>query len=1000
MDRKGRNKALSTMAVTAIMVMSVISLLAIFGQAADEEDSGAKIIGFVSNEYSNIIYDSTVHVELTDLHTGDSYVVDANAEDGGYMFDFDEKGIRSNAGYFHIRAYANGYYDDGEASDEIFISPGESCSKDFILKKISNPYKISGHVKDDNGDPVAGAEVMFWSEVHLTELAYSFKTNSSGYYNLTVFEATYSVLCSVSPDYEPFFDDDVHIDQDGFVYDIIMPKNEGMYGKWLVKGKVRDQGTDLPIKGDAYLIDKDTLDIVDKTEEARRFQLQGYPGDFILVVDSPGHAPNINYSLNIGQNGNVTFDDIYLDTVEKEEISHEIVFQDMEEGTVSYTWTLSPNSMVNNLDFSGIGDVRMQVDLEEAFGLPGESGDGYVSEDEALDFADWIDTRLGVPRLNTEGFLEINGTYYNVTGIGPVFINGLVDTEVGSKDTFTLKFNWILEVVDAEKVKGEVLSVSVSDMFDNEELDLEFDSSRLEVVNSSISSECGEKTGIARVKVSKSMDFELREKEEPVMETTKLRYNDTDEEVVTISGTDIYIVKHETEVELTAMVFDTVDHPEGGDDELTYTWTVTNEETDALYEQAEGDEAVINFTEAGEFNITLTALDTSGETNESYKTLRVDNAPPTLSESLLIFTPATKIVNESDASEYLDVTEKELVINTSKLKDYITLAGDVEGEIGSIAFYYGAENPKLPTGDLVKLSWKEPGTYNVTVNVSDVVGNYKEITIPDIIVRDRTAPTPVIKIDGEEIDITREQRVNISEEVEFDASESFDEKNSKHYNLTYFKWQIMAGNETVYKSEGTNEPMMTHTFQDADNELYEVNLTLQDDVGNEKTRTFDVRINMPALKFDFLNVSDSKPMEEDKITVTTRINNTGGSPARNIVVKFQVRYGDNTKTLAKENVEALEPGETKKLEHKFNVGYHDKGADIIVTVEAEGISETVKNKEHIKVEKKPLMPDWAYVAIAVVVLVLLIGGYYYYIRRKEEQLLMKGTRKKKKDEED
>lgn len=132
----------------------------------------------------------------------------------------------------------------------------------------------------------------------------------------------------------------------------------------------------------------------------------------------------------------------------------------------------------------------------------------------------------------------------------------------------------------------------------------------------------------------------------------------------------------------------------------------------------------------------------------------------------------------------------------------------------------------LGNGDFSRLknptqSYSEEGEYQITLIVRDQGDYYSEIQIWDIIVNDTTIPTPVVSIEGLEID--DEITIFTNQNIKFSAIKTIDNVPTEKLNFTW-DW----GDGDVETGEGNYEAYHSWIDGDSDGTAYQLTLTVFD----------------------------------------------------------------------------------------------------------------------------------------------------------------------------
>ena len=217
------------------------------------------------------------------------------------------------------------------------------------------------------------------------------------------------------------------------------------------------------------------------------------------------------------------------------------------------------------------------------------------------------------------------------------------------------------------------------------------------------------------------------------------------------------------------------------------------------------------FDSEGSNDITLTVTDAFGQTNDTTVTVIVDGKNPVASfTSLSKDSPSENgtAVNDTNVNE--DYTT--VVFNASA-------SSDSESSVSSYHWDFG--DGTTNTGEVVSHVFDNPGTFSVTLNVTDAAGNYNAAS-QSVKVNDVTPPNAAFNFsyeqDGEVFEFSSLEGVP----TKFDAGLSTDNSDDA---LTY-NWEFGDGNT----SEGK---VVEHTFSAALDEGYDVKLTVTDSSGQQ-----------------------------------------------------------------------------------------------------------------------------------------------------------------------
>ena len=273
------------------------------------------------------------------------------------------------------------------------------------------------------------------------------------------------------------------------------------------------------------------------------------------------------------------------------------------------------------------------------------------------------------------------------------------------------------------------------------------------------------------------------------------------------------------------------------------------------------------FDSEGSNDITLTVTDEFGQTNDTTVTVIVDGKNPVASfTSLSKDSPSENgtAVNDTNVNE--DYTT--VVFNASA-------SSDSESSVSSYHWDFG--DGTTNTGEVVSHVFDNPGTFSVTLNVTDAAGNYNAAS-QSVKVNDVTPPNAAFNFsyeqDGEVFEFSSLEGVP----TKFDAGLSTDNSDDA---LTY-NWEFGDGNT----SEGK---VVEHTFSAAMDEGYDVKLTVTDSSGQQDITSQKVtpsEKDRPDLYVSSLVFSNDNPEEGDTVELTATLKLLG----MNVTSPFEVGF--------------------------------------------------------------------------------------------------------------
>ncbi|MFW6176443.1 MAG: PKD domain-containing protein [Thermoplasmatota archaeon] len=230
-----------------------------------------------------------------------------------------------------------------------------------------------------------------------------------------------------------------------------------------------------------------------------------------------------------------------------------------------------------------------------------------------------------------------------------------------------------------------------------------------------------------------------------------------------------------------------------------YTWKIEGDE-----EKYKSRSISYVFSEPGTYEVTLTVYDTSG--NVDSDTIEI------------------KVLDDVNPLPEFSLPEKVRISQNLELDG--TNSSD-NHEINSFEWELGDENIK--SGKTISHSFDDLGCFNVTLKVTDYSGNNAELT-KQIEVVDLTEPS---------IKVSVPEKVNIHENITFDAS-----KCSDNHQIRDFLWKI-NGEELSGKS-------VNHSFSKIGE--HTVELIIRDESGNDNSTIKTIEVideEAPKIRLDY-----------------------------------------------------------------------------------------------------------------------------------------------------
>jgi len=369
-----------------------------------------------------------------------------------------------------------------------------------------------------------------------------------------------------------------------------------------------------------------------------------------------------------------------------------------------------------------VEDITMQIDRSLG------NGDLVIDNTEMQRFVDYLKA-IGPRKHLTDGYFTINGKVYEYDPEGgfEVEVNDITGPVLeGEMPQVVYTFSYVAEegFENPESIQIDVLGLD-----SGEKLKF-FLPEEYEVIEN-----FGEDVGmidegnVSIFTAYRVFSFTAKVKEEPVAKITPARAD-----LLRFREEKSYVLNLDDPLNLTAKEsYDPVGEI------VNYTWAVPG--VGEYY----GEELNITLPSDGEYNITLTVTDSSSLTSTDWILIYADGVGP----AVVAFIQNETGVNVTSADEDETLTfNATLSTDNTEIDTYVWDFGDGTGII---------------TGDVVYHVFRDPGVYNITVNVTDIAGRYTIYTISGFVVRDITPPVAIIEPIG------TENAVDVDENVTFNA---------------------------------------------------------------------------------------------------------------------------------------------------------------------------------------------------------------------------------------
>jgi len=812
------------------------------------------------------------------------------------------------AGYYEVRIEAPGYLSFTASVD---VVENDSVQKDFTITPIPpTGTRISGKVTA-SGDTagLAGAEVTL---VDSTGARNTVKTDVAGRYSITTYAGDFT-LEAVAAGYflhrEALIVGGTDIPLDVALLPIpAKDKSVWGYTKDITGAPVASARVvlyDLEATHAGYMSEA-------TSSAGGYFSIPTYSGSFLLVGEATSHSTSVSELAIVG----VKRSDIVLDVLAPTEVSEKLAFSTW--GNISYTATAR----------MPMGGESTRWAIDHNFG----NGDGAVTAAEADAWLATLSAR-GPNHRDTRDYLTVDGLRYlyvdgslavtspdatgNATDLGRITVvhayNLTSNASVADAKVHSLKFN---AVYDTEAMT----SIAVFSIPSAYELR-------------------GTPDATAAVSVSGTSTITIDPLARPAgsaasewatlgISVNEVPFADTDGNKTVRPQTVVYF-DASTSSDDTKITNYTWDF---GDGAFGYGVTVNH-----TYDVANG-------TALKLFNVTLTITDTGGLTNTSVLTVTIDGQSPV----------ANFVADNTTVVERTQLVE----VNASG-------SSDNNGDLARYSWDWG--DGRSGEGVATNHTYFVPGTFNLTLNVTDKAGNWATKVLV-ITVLDNTTPTARF--------VSNVSVAPAGTVVEFNGTTSSD-------NVAVLQWVWSFGDNTTNVSGNASFAVVNHTY--AAEGRYNVTLNVTDGIfWNEMV--FVMTITPPLIYADLvpsgLSFSDNNPTADlTEVTVKVTIRNAGEKDAANFTVRFKA--GD--KKIGDVKIKLLRIGQSKTVSVNWKPA---KKGTYTVQVNPDVVPDIPESNEtnniiEKKIEVKENLISYYLLALAGIIVIVAVIAYFVWKRRSE-----------------
>ncbi len=878
--KTGAMSRLSAAIIVLVMALSAMVALPMVSVDAAEQTNDISLLVLDSDSYATV---ETATVNLINLYTGE--VVEAPYSSGMY--------VASNppAGVYRAEVTDADHYDAVDAVPEGISFDGLSpYTGDPVVLTSFGPKIHTWNITAENslGQPLVGVTVGFYDDGARESVAEAV-TNSEGWALVDMFDVpalTDIYLFAKKDNYETYAEQ-VTVTGDS-------SPTVTMTSAKIVRGLVRDSEGYLATNTVAYLVDHDSSEpwvkrVLKSDLGGGSYVLYAHYGDFTLCVDADGLKSEFR---------EITLDsgypyDYWAAVLEEQTQRTESV--DMVFGadfntfglTVDTTW--SYDDTVPGLPYSDVGSMRMQIDLMSS------STDGTVDATEATDF----ELRLadyGPEHVSSERLLTVNDTAYTCSGTFGLFtlgsVEGAVELETGVVFTYTAAYSSDEDIdIDAPDYYADAFV-----KYDDPSVDYVY-SIALPASYEMVSNTTGgvgshvNSTGFTTVVLDPQEHVGTPEQVSMVFEVSE----GPSAGASVVESDYVFAVTNETGSVLSYIVavgeevnFSAADSADPNGNPLMYTWDF-----------GDGTSAVTSFNDtvphtyasaSAARTVNLTVTDMGGLVNWTELTVMCDGRDP-----VPVITVKDLTVNET--SGMLEIDQGELVwFNATNSTDDAVSVDDGLGTLQFIEFEFGEGNTSgrvylTEEQQNVSYSWTEAGVYNLTLNVTDAVGHWKNTTLV-VKVNDTESPAATFVVKNETWGTTLVE----GKTLVFDANATKD--NLDNNTVMLFSWYFNDDQGDDSWLNGTGLWNVTHVFEKAGSFAVRLNVTDSEGNWNGYTKTVTVVSGpRPSMVIDDVIFDPEAFAEGETGYIVVNMTNRGTAVATEIVLKFYIENADGTEEL-------------------------------------------------------------------------------------------------------
>jgi plastocyanin len=867
--------AMSKLSASLFALVVVLSTLVIPMGDAEAETLGTNTI-YVPVTSSGSPVSTGVTVTLTNVHTGEVLPAAYSSTTKLYVVN------NAPSGYYRVDVVADEYYDSvGERQFKFTGLASYTVTPQIALDAFpAKQWEWNVTVRQAaNSLKIVGAEVAFY-DLSLREIVSKATTDSLGVAIVDMFN-------SADPDFA------LVVSADGYeTYVEATPVTADNVTTILLDESVRVTGFVTCYGGEpsdlvAYMLSTDTSQAwvkrLLKCEGGTFLTIDAYPGEFTLCIDADGASAEImSVDLTSYSAGDSVDLSMELGNQTQTLDTTSIVYgADFNSFTLTETTEWNFDDAFPGLDYNDVGSLRMQIDLCSA--VP----DGAIDAGEISDFYTKIEG-YGAKHVTSSRLLVVNDTLYTASSLSTFSVTlaaGLVT------DTAAVPYSYSCDYASHEDIDigADDYTATLYAAYDTPSTNRTFSVSlpaSYELVDNS------SQTIDSQTAVSGYETFTV----DPVEETggpdvislafekhetpsagagmnieQGLVYVVTDDE----GNVTKYIVRVGSEV-----IFNASDSDDPNGNPMLYTWNFSDGSPDVT---TANDTIGHNYTTASASRmVNLTVTDSVGLVNSTEIEVVCDSMDP-------VPVIAVKDLEVNETTGTLEVDQGQTVwFNATSSSDDAVAVDDGLGMIDFFEFYYGEgnESDRMSWADdekNVSHAFAEAGTYEVVLNVTDVVGHWKNTSLT-VKVNDSDAPSVSFVVKNE----TYGTLLVENKTIVMDANATLDNLDDKED--MYFSWDFGDGLGDDSWLNGTGEWNVTYVYERVG--TFTVTLNVTDSSNNSGMIKRSVKIEpseRPKVMFDGpIYFEPAEFTEGSEGLIIVNLTNKGSAVATNVVVTFYI----------------------------------------------------------------------------------------------------------------